>query len=222
MKKNLSEIICILDRSGSMFPLTQSVINGYNEFIKSQRKVEGDAYVTTVLFDDEYKMLYDHINIQEIPEMTERQYNADGLTMLYDAIGMTMDSVGERLANTPEDERPEHVVFFIMTDGANNYSKKYSKETIKEMIEHQQTVYSWEFIFMGAGIDAKNEASQLGIKTEQSYSVDHSAKGISATFATMDCLASSIRAYDAGRKNFIVDPLQVDCAGVAMGKIELN
>lgn len=194
MKKNLTEMVFILDRSGSMSYLENDTIGGFNSMIIKQKQEEGEAYVTTVLFDDQYKILHDHINIQDIPELTNQDYYARGMTALLDAIGRTVNSVGERLSNTPEEERPEKVIVVITTDGLENASREFTKSAIKEMIEHQQEKYSWTFIFLGANMDAVEEAADLGISAGYSKTYTASAQGTSSVYnavgVTLNCLRS--------------------------------
>lgn len=193
MKDNLTEIVFILDESGSMSHLTDDTIGGYNSFVEEQKKQSGEAYLTTVLFDDRYIVLHDHVNIHEVPELTWREYKPLGLTALFDAIGRTINSVGERLANTPEEERPSHVIFVITTDGYENASHEYTKEKVKEMIEHQQSKYSWEFMFLGAGIDAYGEAASIGLGGAHAMSVASSADGINNMFTSVTYATNAVR-----------------------------
>ncbi len=196
MKKNLTEMVFILDRSGSMHSLTPDTIGGFNSMIESQKKEEGEAFVTTVLFDDQYELLHDHVDIQEIKPITNKEYYARGMTALLDAVGKTINSVGSRLSNTPEDERPDKVVFVITTDGLENASMEFNKNAIKEMIEHQQDKYSWTFIFLGANMDAVGEAASLGIDASHSHTYTASAKGTSSVYASLDCAMSCLRSID--------------------------
>jgi len=185
MNPNLTELVYIIDRSGSMHHLTGDTVGGYNAFIAEQKKLDGQAHLTTVLFDDKYELFCDHTDIMEAKPMTEADCHARGCTALMDAVGKTINSVGARLSKTPEAERPSKVLFMIMTDGYENASKEFSRSAVKKMIEHQQSVYSWEFLFIGAGIDAYAEAASLGISS------DHTA----ATFATSECVLDSINAF---------------------------
>ena len=196
MKKNLTEMVFILDRSGSMCSLTSDTIGGFNSMIESQKNEEGEAYVTTVLFDDEYEVLHDHINIQDIKPITNTEYFARGMTALLDAVGKTINSVGSRLSNTPEDERPDKVIFVITTDGLENASKEFEKNTVKEMIEHQQNKYSWTFIFLGANMDAVGEAASLGINKSYSHTYTASAQGTSSVYTSLDATMSCLRGID--------------------------
>lgn len=166
MKKNLTEMVFILDRSGSMSHLVDDTIGGFNSMIDEQKKEDGDAYVTTVLFDGQYEMLHDHVNINDIQHITDKEYYARGMTALLDALGRTINSIGERLNNTQEDERPEKVIFVITTDGMENASREFTRSQVKEMIEHQQEKYSWTFIFLGANMDAVGEATSLGMNAD--------------------------------------------------------
>lgn len=193
MKKNLTEIIFILDRSGSMDLLTEDTIGGYNSYIENQKKEDGEALVTTVLFDDKYEILHDGVNIKDIKPITNKEYFARGCTALLDAVGKTITNVGARLNNTPEEERPEKVIMIITTDGKENASVEYTKAKIKEMIEEQTNKYSWQFIFLGANIDAVAEAESIGINSKFASNYGWSPQGVESTFATMDCLTSKYR-----------------------------
>lgn len=193
MKKDLTEIIFILDRSGSMGYLTEDTIGGYNTYIENQKKEKGEALVTTVLFDNEYEILHNGVNIKDIKPLTNKEYFARGMTALLDAVGMTVTSVGERLNKTPEEERPEKVIMIITTDGQENASKEYTRDRIKEMIEEQTNKYNWQFIFLGANIDAVSEAESIGIKAEFASNYGANSEGTKSVYATMDCLTSAYR-----------------------------
>lgn len=179
MKKNLTEMVFILDRSGSMYSLTNDTIDGYNSLLSKQKKEEGEAFVTTVLFDHKYELLHNHVDIKEIQPLTDKEYFARGNTALYDAVGRTINDIGNRLSNTPEEERPEKVVVVIVTDGFENSSREFDRATVKNMIEHQQNKYSWIFMFLGANMDAEKEASDLGIK--KGYAKTYTASKVGTT-----------------------------------------
>lgn len=196
MKKNLCEMIFILDRSGSMRPLTDDTIGGFNSMIDNQKSVDGEAYVTTVLFDDKYEILHDHININEIKEITNEEYYARGCTSLLDAMGRTIDNIGERLSVTPEEERPEKVIIVIVTDGYENSSTDYSREKVKEMVEHQQNKYFWTFMFLGANMDAIGEAGGLGIKGSHARTYTNSKAGLSSVYDALDSSICAQRCAD--------------------------
>lgn len=178
MRENLTEMVFVLDRSGSMSSLAADTIGGFNELIEKQKKIEGDAYVTTVLFDHEYEVLHDHVALEEVAPLTDKEYFARGSTALLDAVGRTIDAVGARLAATAEDERPEHVVFVITTDGMENSSREYTAKRVRGMIEHQQQKYSWQFVFLGANMDAVSEARNLGISAKYAADFTPSHSGV--------------------------------------------
>lgn len=183
MKKNLTEMVFVLDRSGSMSGLAADTIGGFNELIEKQKKIEGDAYVTTVLFDHEYEVLHDHVALGEVAPLTDKEYFARGSTALLDAVGRTIDSVGARLAAAPEEERPEHVVFVITTDGRENSSREYTAKQVREMVEHQQQKYSWQFVFLGANMDAVSEARNLGISAKYAADFTPTGRGVNRMYA---------------------------------------
>lgn len=178
MRENLTEMVFVLDRSGSMSGLAADTIGGFNELIEKQKKIEGDAYVTTVLFDHEYEVLHDHVALGEVAPLTDKEYFARGSTALLDAVGRTIDAVGARLAATAEVERPEHVVFVITTDGRENSSREYTAKRVRGMIEHQQQKYSWQFVFLGADMDAVSEARKLGISAKYAADFTPSHSGV--------------------------------------------
>ena len=157
MKKGLTQMVFVLDMSGSMSPLTMETIGGYNAMIADQKKEEGDALVTTVLFDHRYNMIHDGVNIKEVENMPS------GTTAMLDAVGRTVNHVGQKLASMLEEERPEKVIFTIVTDGAENSSKEFDWETVRNMIKHQREKYSWVFTFLGANIDVDRVSDNLGI-----------------------------------------------------------
>lgn len=176
MKKGLTQIIFVLDMSGSMSPLTMETIGGYNTMIADQKKEEGDALVTTVLFDHRYNMIHDGVNIKEVKDMTTAEYMPAGMTAMLDAVGRTINHVGQKLAAMPEWERPEKVFFTIITDGYENSSKEFDWQTIKNMIKHQREKYSWVFTFLGANIDTDKVSDDLGI--DQMLSKKYTANNI--------------------------------------------
>ena len=186
MKKNLTEMVFILDRSGSMGHLVDDTIGGFNSMIEKQKKEIGEAFVTTILFDDRYEVLHNHVDINDIVPITRKEYYALGSTALLDAIGKTINDIGYRLSETPEEERPEKVIFTIITDGYENASREFTKSKIKEMIEHQQSKYSWVFMFIGANMDAVSEASTYGINSAFAATYTASAQGTSSVYTAVD------------------------------------
>ncbi|MBT2643884.1 VWA domain-containing protein [Bacillus sp. ISL-41] len=177
MKNNLTEIIFLLDRSGSMAGLEGDTVGGFNAFVKKQTELEGETILTTVLFDDQYEVLWNGIDAREA-KLTEDEYYVRGMTALLDAVGKTILDVGYRLARTSEEHRPGKVIFVITTDGMENASSEFTYGKVKELIRHQQEKYGWEFIFMGANIDVAKEADSLGIHIENSFNFEASEKGI--------------------------------------------
>ena len=162
MNRDLTEIIFLLDRSGSMAGLETDTIGGFNAFIEKQRQLEGETIVTAVLFDDRYEILWNGIDANKAI-LTDKEYYVRGSTALLDAVGKTILDVGYRLSKTSEETRPGKVIFVITTDGMENSSKEFTYEKVKELIKHQQEKYNWEFIFLGANIDAAKEAGNIGI-----------------------------------------------------------
>ena len=177
MKKGLTEIIYVLDRSGSMGHLTGDTIGAYNAYLDEQKNFDGETRITTVLFDDKYELLFNGVSIDEA-YLDHEKYFVRGMTALYDALGKTIMDVGARLFSTPESERPEKVIFIITTDGYENASKEFTQKKVKEMIEHQQSRYSWEFLFFGANIDSAETASSIGVAEESAFDFEASPKGI--------------------------------------------
>ncbi|MDZ5471405.1 vWA domain-containing protein [Bacillus sp. 31A1R] len=177
MNKQLTEIIFLLDRSGSMAGLEDDTIGGFNAFIVRQCKLEGETILTTVLFDDEYEVLWNGVSANNVT-LSDQEYYVRGCTALLDAVGKTILDVGHRLSKTKEEERPGKVIFVITTDGMENASQEFTYTKIKELIQHQKEKYSWEFIFMGANIDAAKEANQIGIEVENAYHFEASNKGV--------------------------------------------
>jgi hypothetical protein len=181
MNKNLTEIIFLLDRSGSMAGLEGDTIGGFNAFVEKQSKLEGETILTAVLFDDEYEVLWNGIDANK-SRLTDKEYYVRGCTALLDAVGKTILDVGYRLSNTNEELRPGNVIFVITTDGMENASREFSYKKIKELIKHQQEKYGWEFIFMGANIDAAKEAESIGIDMDNAYNFEASEVGVEVMY----------------------------------------
>lgn len=192
LNKNLTEVVFLLDRSGSMAGLERDTIGGFNGFVKRQSEAEGKTLVTTVLFDDRYEVLSQGAAAEEV-KLTEKEYYVRGCTALLDAVGKSIVEVGHRLANTSEDQRPGSVIFAITTDGLENASCEFTYEKIKEMIKHQQEKYRWEFIFMGANIDVAQEADNLGISAENAYNFETTEEGVEMMYAKMCEAVTEIR-----------------------------
>ena len=176
MKNNLTELVFILDKSGSMAGLEADTIGGFNVMLKKQQKADGDAFVTTVLFNHDYELLHDRIHVKGISAMTEKDYEVGGTTALLDAIGFTIQKIKNVQKRTSESERAKKVLFVITTDGMENASSEFTAEKIKKMIHDQKEKYDWQFIFLGANIDAVTTAAQFGI--EEDFAVDYHADDI--------------------------------------------
>lgn len=190
MKANHTELVFIIDRSGSMQGKESDVNGGFKSFINEQRMQAGTANLTVVQFDTQYEIVMYNLSIQD--ESIAFELEPRGGTALLDAIGMTIDEVGNRLKSTPENERPERVLFIIMTDGEENSSRMYSFTKVQAMIKHQKDVYAWEFLFMGADIDAFSIGASMGVGYGQTISGD---KGkMQAMFATASSVAKNYRA----------------------------
>ena len=194
MKKNLTEIVFILDRSGSMGGLEEDTIGGFNAMIQKQKGEAGEAYVSTVLFDNHTEVIHDRVDIQKIQPLTCKDYYVRGCTALLDAVGKSIRHIGNVHKYAREEDRPEKTLFIITTDGMENASRAYSYERVREMIEHQKEKYGWEFLFLGANIDAAREAARFGINEEcaADYHADH--EGTAVIYEAMSEAVCSVRA----------------------------
>ena len=166
MKKNLTELVFILDRSGSMAGLEADTIGGFNAMIEKQRKEPGEAVISTVLFDNETEVIHDRIPLDRVPRLTEKEYYVRGCTALLDAVGGAIHHIGNVHKYAREEDRPEKTLFVITTDGMENASRRYTYDKVKSMIERQREKYGWEFLFLGANIDAAREAARFGIRAD--------------------------------------------------------
>ena len=193
MKQNVTELVFLLDRSGSMSGLETDTIGGYNAMLEKQKKEEGEANVTTVLFDDQVEILHQRVSILEISKMTEKEYYVRGCTSLLDAIGQTIHYMGNVQKYAKEGDKAEKVLFVITTDGYENSSKEYTYEKIKKMIERQKDRYRWEFIFLGANMDAVETAKQFGIDEDYATNYVADSKGTELNYQAMNEAISSCR-----------------------------
>ena len=175
MKKNLTELVFILDRSGSMAGLEADTIGGFNAMTQKQRKEPGEALVSTVLFDNETQVIHDRVPLEKVPALTQKEYYVRGCTALLDAVGGAIHHIGNVHKYAREEDRPEKTLFVITTDGMENASRRYTYDKVKAMIEHQREKYGWEFLFLGANIDAAREAARFGIRADRAanYHADH-------------------------------------------------
>ena len=177
MSSNVTEIIFLLDRSGSMAGLESDTIGGFNAFIEKQIKMEGITKVTAVLFDDRYELLWNGIDAKDA-KLTDKEYFVRGRTALLDAVGKTILDVGYRISSKNEEEKPARVIFVITTDGYENSSCEFSYNKVRELIIHQQEKYNWEFVFLGANIDASKEAENIGINEDDAYNYTANKDGV--------------------------------------------
>lgn len=192
MKDNSSFIAVVLDRSGSMSAVVRPTIDGFNEFVKKQREVPGEATLLLAQFDDEYEVVFEK-SLPDVPELTDKTFVPRGTTALYDAIGRTIQNVGRSLEARPENERPSKVIFVIITDGFENASKDFGQAKIKEMIGHQKSVYSWDFVFLGANQDAILTAAGFGIGRGSALTYNSNPTSVTAMSASLGSYTRSSR-----------------------------
>ena len=192
--KALTEIVFILDRSGSMNGLEKDTIGGFNGMLEKQKQVEGDVLISTVLFDDKCEVLHDRKPIQEINPLTEKDYYVRGCTALLDAVGGAIHHIGNIHKYAREEDRPNKTLFVIITDGFENSSKRYTYDKVKSMIERQQKRYDWEFMFLGANIDAIAEAKRFGINEEMAVEYLCDEAGTALNYETVSEVVSYLRA----------------------------
>ena len=193
MKNNVTELVFIIDRSGSMSGLEKDTIGGFNSMIAKQKQGDGKVYVSTVLFDHEEIVLHDRVDIQKIDPMTENDYQPRGCTALLDAIGGAIHHIGNIHKYARKEDVPEHTIFVITTDGMENASKKYTSRKIKEMISRQKEKYGWEFMFLAANIDAVETAENIGIERDRAANYCYTSDGVSRSYNAMSAAVGRIR-----------------------------
>ena len=199
MKKGLAELVFILDRSGSMGGLETDTIGGFNSMLAKQKKEEGEANVTTVLFDDQVEVIHDRFPIEAVKPLTDDDYFVRGSTALLDAIGSTVKKIENVQKRLPEDLRAESVIFVITTDGRENSSSEYTVKMVKKMIEEHQE-QGWQFIFMGANMDAVAEAGRLGINRKRAVSYRNDPEGVALNYRVAGQVLSRMRVSDFGEE----------------------
>ena len=194
MKKNLTELVFILDKSGSMAGLEADTIGGFNGMIERQKKEPGEALVSTVLFSDASRVIHDRVNLQKVEPRTDRQYCVGGCTALIDAIGGAIHHIGNVHKYAREEDRPEHTIFVITTDGMENASRHYSADEVRAMVKHEQEKYGWEFLFLGANIDAVETAGRFGISEDRAVNFVNDAMGQALNYAEVSEAVRTVRA----------------------------
>lgn len=202
MKKGFVDISVLLDRSGSMDKVRMDTIGGFNSFIEEQKKDEvNDIRLSLYQFDDNYQVDYENQSIKIAPALSEKTFVPHGWTALYDAIGKTMKSMGERYSKMSEEDRPEKVIFVVITDGEENSSTEYSFDDVKTMIEHQQSKYNWKVIFLGSELKTVNQAKSMGVSSGNTLNYKNNSRGISAMYKSMSRGITGMAAFDMNSEN---------------------
>jgi uncharacterized protein YegL len=196
MKEGFTEIISLVDRSGSMQSILDDAIGGFNIFLAAQQRQPSEAELSLILFDHEYQVVHQAVDIQQVEPLNQDTYVPRGSTALLDAVGKTIDAVGERLAATPESERPSQVIVSILTDGYENASQTYSKPKVAEMIKHQTEKYNWAFEFQAANMDAFAAAKELSIAPDRVVQFEATSEGVREAFDQQSQRISAMRSKD--------------------------
>ncbi len=194
MKQNLTEVVFLLDRSGSMSGLETDTIGGFNAMLAQQKEGEGEALLSAVLFDHESKVLYDRVPIEKVPPMTQDSYVVRGSTALLDAIGDAISHIAMVHKYARREDVPAHTIFVITTDGMENASRRHSSDTIKRLIERQKTQYGWEFLFLGANIDAVETAANIGIERDRAANYHSDSRGTRSNYDAVSKAIHTVRA----------------------------
>jgi len=194
MKKNLTELVFILDRSGSMAGLESDTIGGFNAMIEKQRGEPGEALISTVIFDDTSEVIHDRLPLDRVPAMTRKEYYVRGCTALLDAVGSAIHHIGNVHKYAREEDRPEKTLFVITTDGMENASRRYSYDKVKALIEKQKNRYGWEFLFLGANIDAAREAARFGIQADRAANYHADSTGTAVIYEAVNRTVCNFRA----------------------------
>ena len=198
MNENLTELVFILDRSGSMSGMENDTIGGFNSMLAKQQAEPGECRITTVLFDNLYEVLHDRIDIKAVSPITAREYYVRGQTALLDAVGTTINKIGAVQKNTSDEYRAAKVLFVITTDGLENASREFGYAKIKAMIERQKTEHGWEFIFLGANIDAPEAAARIGVAKNRAQSFHNDSAGVALNYSVISEAVSTYRGASVG------------------------
>ena len=194
MKNNITELVFILDRSGAMAGLESDTIGGFNSMIEKQKKQDGGCYVSTVLFDDESEVLHDRVKLGDIPKMTDKDYTVRGCTALIDALGGAIHHIANIHKYARPEDVPEHTVFVITTDGQENASHRYTSDSVKKLIQEKKENHGWEFLFIGANIDAVETAARYGIGKGRAVNYNADAEGTEILYKTVAKAVRKVRA----------------------------
>lgn len=197
MKKDLTEIVFIMDKSGSMSGLEKDTIGGYNSMLEQQRKEQGEVIISTVLFDNGTQVIHDRLDISKVKNMTKKDYVVGGCTALLDALGGAIHHINSVQKALPEGERPEKTMFVITTDGMENSSHTYNYEKVKKMVQKKQEKKNWEFLFLGANMDAISAANDIGIRAERASTYHCDARGTAVNFMALSKAITNFRKADA-------------------------
>ena len=195
MRKGLIEVVFILDRSGSMSGLEADTIGGFNSMIEKQKREDGEAVISTVLFDDRTEVIYDRVSINKVTPMTNKEYYVRGCTALLDAVGGAIHHIGNVHKYAREEDRPEKTLFIITTDGMENSSRIYSYDKVKRMVEKEKEKYGWEFLFLGANIDAVSVAGRFGIGADRAIDYECDEEGTLLNYEAISQTVSAMRRY---------------------------
>ena len=202
MKKNLTELVFILDKSGSMAGLEADTIGGFNGMIERQKRAEGEALVSTVLFSTQSTVIHDRVDLRKIEPLTKHQYFVGGCTALIDAIGGAIHHIGNVHKYAREEDRPEHTVFVITTDGMENASRAYTSDEVKAMVQRQKEKYGWEFLFLGANIDAVETAAHYGIGEDRAVTFHNDSVGQALNYEEVSAAVSQVRSNAPLRRDW--------------------
>ena len=209
MRKGLTEVVFILDRSGSMSGLEADTIGGFNSMLQKQKREEGEALISTVLFDDRTEVIYDRVPVERVEEMTDKQYFVRGCTALLDALGGAIHHIANIHKYAREEDRPEKTLFIITTDGMENASRCYSYEKVKQMVEKEKEKYGWEFLFLGANIDAVSVAGRFGISADRAIDYECDQAG---TLLNYEMISETVSAVRKCRSKAEIDRAFAECA----------